>query len=92
MIITIEGKAGEGKTRQAREMTEFCDVVQIQEHQLKGSFGCMQVDENTDYIIIDDVRDYDFVYNFFNKDTITIVRPNKKDIEIKTPTVIIIKQ
>ena len=92
MIITIEGKPKTGKSTLAESILEGKKYVQIRQHEVESSFGFRNINEETEFILIDNVTEYKMVFDKFNKDTITINIPYKYPFVINTPNVIIIKQ
>lgn len=91
MIITIEGKAGEGKTTLAREIFEGRKVVQIQERALHHYFGLSMVDKDTEVIFIDNVRNLKETHQLLKEDFLEINYPCKDPITIETPDIILVK-
>jgi len=92
MIITIQGKQGEGKTTLAKKMCKGKKVSFIEEHSLKSPFWTTQMDNDTDYIVVDGVTNYEETYSIFRNEILTINRQCKKPVDIKMPDVILVRQ
>lgn len=90
MIITIKGSQGEGKTTLAKKMCKGKKVFFIEEHSLKSPFWTSQMDDNTDFIVVDDVSNYEETYSIFRSEFLTINRQCKKPFDIKMPNVILV--
>lgn len=90
MIITIEGKQGEGKTTLAREICKGKKVSFIKEHSLISPFWTNQMDDDTEMIVVDEVKKYEETYAIFRSDFLTINRQCKKPINVKMPDVILV--
>lgn len=93
MIITIEKAEKESKADIFDFFEDITKVVFIHEYQLKNAMLSKLVEEDTDYIVIDNLTDYAFCYNFF-KDK-KFIRLNKHEdnlIKIPTPNIILIKK
>jgi thymidylate kinase len=91
MIITIKGKEGEGKTLLAKEICKGKNVSFIEQHFLKSPFWTELIDDNVDFIIIDNVVDKSDVLDLFSLDEIQINRRMKNSYKIKTPNIILIE-
>lgn len=91
MIITIQGKRGEGKSTLANEICRDKWSIHINETHLKDPFCFSHTSESTEFIVIDGVCDYDKVFNLFNKDELEINTPFEKSYSINMPNIIIIK-
>jgi len=99
MIITIEGSRGEGKTELSKFLAmNFGYALEINEYNLrhKGTIW-ISSEKHTDYlranvIIIDDVRNYSKMIEFFSKPEIHIDVACGGKFKIKTPHIILIKQ
>lgn len=83
MIITIEGKQGEGKTVLAGMITEGKTCHYLNHGDIKRMAKVVESVKHDDYIVIDDIVDYDAVYTFFKK---------RISNGLKTPDIILIKQ
>lgn len=90
MIITIQGKQGEGKTTLAKKICKGKKVSFIEEYSLKSPFWASQIDNDTDFILVDNVRDYEETYSVFRAEQLTINRPCKEKFDIKMPDVILV--
>ena len=94
MIITIEGKKGEGKTKLAEQISKGKIVHYITEEHLKNGirfrFSCLYI--NTDYIIVDDVIDIEAARDFFKTENLWIEQRGQEGFYIPTPDVILIKR
>ena len=93
MIITIQGKQGEGKTSLAKKIYENRKAVFINVRDIFARFGFMSVENDTEFIIVDDIKRKDFekVYSVFTENNIKIERRGEKSFSIKTPNVILIR-
>tara|TARA_R110002012_G_scaffold279428_2_gene467445 strand:- start:1003 stop:1281 length:279 start_codon:yes stop_codon:yes gene_type:complete len=91
MIITIQGKQGEGKTTLAKKICKEKKVSFIEEHSLKSPFWTNQIDDNTDFIVVDDVTNYKEIYSIFRSEFLEVNRRGKDPFYIKTPNVILIR-
>lgn len=91
MIITIEGKQGEGKTTLAKKICKGKKVSFIDEHSLKSPFWTNQMDEDTDIIVVDNVKDFENTYSNFRAKSLSINRPCKNPINRKMPDVVLVK-
>jgi broad-specificity NMP kinase len=91
MIITIEGRDNEGKTTFAKKISEGKKVY-IRELDLNSNFCFSEVDEDVEFIIIDDIKNYDKTYSFFKSEKLTINKQHKETIFIKMPHIILITQ
>ena len=92
MIITIQGKQGEGKTTLAKKMCKGKKVSFIEEHSLKSPFWTTQIDNDTDYIVVDGVTNYEETYSIFRSEILIINRQCKKLVDVKMPNVILVRQ
>ena len=90
MIITIQGKQGEGKTMLAKKMCKGKKVSFIEEHSLKSPFWTSQMDDDTDFIVIDDVVNYEETYSIFRSEILTINKQCKNPVDVKMPDVILV--
>ena len=91
MIITIQGKQGEGKTTLVKKMCKGKKVSFIEEHSLKSPFWTNQMDDDTDFIVIDDVTNYEETYSIFRAEILTINRQCKEPFDTKMPNVILVR-
>jgi hypothetical protein len=91
MIITIQGKRGEGKTAVANKICEGKKSVCIAEYSLASAFWTEEIDVDTEIILIDDVRNYDKTCKYFRSEFLTINKQCKKPVNINMPDVILIK-
>jgi thymidylate kinase len=92
MIITIEGKRGEGKTTIADKILNGIKYSYIHENSLKSPFWSSFIEQDSEFLVIDEVVNYEKVYNMFNVDSLNINRKGKPRLQIKTPNIILIKQ
>lgn len=92
MIITIEGKQGEGKTTLARKISKGKKTLFIPESSLTSPFWTNQMEDDTEFIVVDEVRKYDETCNVFRSDLLTINRRCKKPFNVKMPDVILVLQ
>ncbi len=92
MIITIQGKPGVGKTTLAKKICKEKKVSFIEEHSLKSPFWTNQMDDDTDFIVVDSVTNYEETYSIFRSEILTINRPCKEPVEVKMPDVILVRQ
>lgn len=92
MIITIEGKKGCGKNYTAEEIVKGCGYILITESDMLNPFFTGRISETTEYVIIDDVQNYEKVRTFFNKDEIEIIRRGEPSYMDEMPHIIIIKK
>lgn len=90
MIITIHGKKGEGKTSLAKKICNGKKHCIIEESFLKSPFWGNEIDLNAEVLIIDEVKNYNETFSFFNTDVLIINRQLKKPLNLKTPDVILI--
>lgn len=86
MIITIEGKQGEGKTTLANEICKGKKTVFITESSLKNSMWSAQIDRETEFLVVDEVILFSKTQHFFRK---AIRKFSKTE---KFPHVILINQ
>jgi hypothetical protein len=93
MIITIEGKPSSGKSLLAEQICFGKNFKIIPEYNLSQCFwtNYLGVNEETEFIIVDDVKEYDKTYYLFKPDFLWIMERGKKDFKIKMPTIILIK-
>lgn len=93
MIITIEGNPEEGKTSLAKKICENRKTVFINSCSIFTPFGFMSIENDTEFIIVDDIKRKDFekVYSVFKQKNIQIERRGEKIFSIKTPNVILIR-
>lgn len=91
MIITIEGKQGEGKTMMSKLITKDRRTFCVDEHTLDTPFWTNGMDTNVEFIIVDEVKDYDKIHSFFNKSKLNISKVYEKPSTIKMPHIILIK-
>tara|TARA_R110002124_G_scaffold65918_3_gene180137 strand:+ start:290 stop:610 length:321 start_codon:yes stop_codon:yes gene_type:complete len=92
MIITIQGKQGEGKTTLAKKICKEKKVSLIQEHSLKSPFWTNPIDNDTDFILIDDVTNYEQTYSILKGETLTVNKPGKEPFGMKMPDVILVRE
>ena len=92
MIIIIQGKQGEGKTTLAKKMCIGKKASFIEEHSLKSPFWTNQMNDDTDFIVVDDVTNYEETYSIFRSEILTINRQCKEPVEVKMPDVILVRQ
>ncbi|QQY83413.1 hypothetical protein JJL45_05325 [Tamlana sp. s12] len=90
MIITIEGKPSEGKTTLAKKLCKGKKVSFISEVSLKSPFWASQMDDDTEIIVVDDVKHYQESYSIFLSETLLINTPGEKSVEVKMPDVILV--
>lgn len=90
MIITIEGKKGEGKTSLARDICHGERVFEIEEQMLNSPFWTNEMAFHTETIIVDEVVNYRETRELFNKDLLEINKKGKHPINIKMPDVILV--
>ena len=91
MIITIEGKPNEGKTSLAKKICKGKKASFIQESSLSSPFWTAQMDDDTDFIVVDDVKNYEKTYSKFRCDQLTINKQCKEPVIVNLPNVILIK-
>jgi hypothetical protein len=93
MIITIEKAIRKSKSDIFDLFEDLTKVVFVHEYQLKNAMLSKIVEIDTEYIIIDNLIDYAFCYNFFRgKKTIRLNKHIDQLIEIPMPHIILIKQ
>ena len=92
MIITIEGKQGEGKTTLAKKICKGKRVSFIQEHSLKSPFWANQMDDDTEILVVDEVANYEETYSLFRAGILRINRQCKEPLDVKMPDVILVRQ
>jgi hypothetical protein len=91
MIITIKGKRGEGKSLLAMQIIKKDSFVMLVENDLKSNFRLSKLTNKTKYIIIDDVVNYNKIYNIFKAKTLRINIQFQESFVIEMPNIIIIK-
>ena len=91
MIITIEGGRYEGRTTLAKEICKGKKVLFTDEHSLKSPFWTNQMDDDTDFIVVDDVTNYEETYSIFRGETLTVNRRYREPFNISTPNVILVR-
>lgn len=92
MIITIEGKRGEGKTMLAREITKGKRAVWINEYRLDSQWWTGLIDKTTEFIVFDEISDINKFNHLVNGDSLIIHNPMKPSYEIPMPSLILITQ
>lgn len=91
MIITIEGKAGEGKNLLSKKITQGSTSILLDEYEVGRAFWNRNISKTTDFVIIDDVKDFDLIYSVFNREFLTVDKRGEKSFIIEMPHIIIIK-
>lgn len=92
MIITIEGTRGSGKTTICNKIWKHKKAFFINEQDVKKTFAFERINKETDFIVIDEVLDYDFVYKYFKEDYLYVNKRFGMPFIIKMPDVILVKQ
>ena len=92
MIITIEGKRGEGKTSLAKQITNGKRTIWMAEHNMDTYWGTGLIDETIEYVVIDDIVNMDKFTHLKDAHTLIIERPMKPSYEIPMPNFILITQ
>ena len=92
MIITIEGKRGEGKTMLAREITKGKRAVWINEYRLDSQWWTGLIDKTTEFIVFDEISDINKLNHLINADSLIIQKPMKPPYLIPMPSLILIHQ
>ena len=82
MIITIQGKKGEGKTSLVKKICKGKKVSFIEECSLKSPFWVNQMDKNTELIVVDNIKHYNDTYGIFRKKMLIINRRSKEPINV----------
>ena len=91
MIITIEGNTGEGKTTLAKTICIGKKFLFIEESFLRSPFWTSQLDDETDFILVDNIRNYKTTKDIFENEFLTINRRSENAFDIKMPDVILVK-
>ena len=92
MIITIQGRKGEGKSTLAKKICKEKKVLFIDEHSLKSPFWTIEIDNDTEFILVDDVTNYEETYSIFISEILTIHRQCKEPFDIQMPDVILVRK
>lgn len=92
MIITIQGKQGEGKTALIKKICEAKKVLSIDENVLKETFWTGKIDNDIDFILIDEVVSYEETRNVFTSGILTVRRQRQEPFNFKMPDVILVCQ
>ena len=90
MVITIQGKPGEGKTNLAKKICEGKKVYHVEESSLKHPFWTQVMDEDIDFILVDDVKNYNETYAVFRSEKLTIEKRGKYPVDIIMPDVVLV--
>jgi cytidylate kinase len=91
MIITIDGKKGEGKTTLVKNICKGKKVSFINECSLVSKFWTCQLDNDTDIIVIDEVKHFNKTYSIFSNAFLTIENPQKEPFVLNMPDVILVR-
>lgn len=92
MITLITGPANSGKSTKAKEITKNKNTEWFTGRKLNHTYAFSQVDDNTEYLVIDEANNIDQLKCFFKDDKLLINRKMKKPIHIKLLNIIIISQ
>lgn len=92
MIITIEGKPGEGKTTLAKTICHGKKTYKICEHDLNSPFWTQQMDYDTEIIVVEDVQHYLSTYANFLFPKLKINKRYKECVEIDMPDIVLVLQ
>lgn len=90
-IITIEGSRESGKSTLARKITAHNKTITIAEYQLMDPFWTSMIKDGTEYVIIEDVKEYEITKEKFNQKTLSIYKRGLPEKEISMPSIILIK-
>ena len=90
MIITIEGKPGEGKSKLASMICANKNVLYMEESYLGGRLWFC-ADRTPDYIVVDNVNNIERVKDWFSSDKIVYHLKFEGEMEVPMPHVIIMK-
>mgnify|MGYP003640975131 CR=1 FL=1 len=80
------------KKKKIKKMCIGKKVSFIEEHSLKSPFWTNQMNDDTDFIVVDDVTNYEETYSIFRSEILTINRQCKEPVEVKMPDVILVRQ
>lgn len=92
MITLITGMQESGKTTKAREITKGKNTIWLYENLLKSPFCFNRVDSDTEYMVIDEVKNKEAISMFLVSEKLRIERHCKKDEIIDMPNVILISE
>lgn len=92
MIITIEGKPGEGKSTLAKKICHGKKTYNITEFDLSGPFWTINMDYDTEIIVVEDVKKYNETYLKFCSQSLKIEKIFQKTVEIEMPDVVLVLQ
>lgn len=90
MIITIEGRPGEGKSTLAGAICAGKNVLHITENDLNGRLWFC-TDNVPDYIVVDNVNNIELVKDWFSSDNIIYHVKFEENMDVPMPHVIIMK-
>ncbi len=87
----IVGARETGKSNLVDKLTKNCKIYRVPEHQINSTFPFQGVDEDTEFIIVEDlkIKNVDRIKELISSEIFRIDRQGKNTIIIKRPQIII---
>ena len=88
MIITIEGKQGEGKTTLAKTILKNKKAIFIYEYDLKNKEWLLDVDNSIDFLVVDEVTKMEKTKLFLTENIFKVRGPyTESSHKVKLPKI-----
>ena len=91
MIVSIEGKPGDGKSSFAKKIMHNFKHIYLYGWQINKPFWTRLINESIDWIIVDDVKNMDEAKTLFRSEYLEIEKRGEYPYFIPMPNVILIK-